>query len=299
MKLSFTFTTLLSLVFVVFGVAGNAQQSSTFSTIPDPDEYVEPSSEAEIVETAEAVETAAADNAELSAALTTLDLCQSELMQLATMITSCSAPVAPAPSAQSLAEVEGLRAQLAERQEDFDTCTNQVRLERSTNFSLVNERDECLLATQQAPVVDPQQVTALEAQLAEAALQFGNIQEQLQRRDQEFAALEAENDLLAARILELGATLAPGFAYYGGNPEASFIIVSSLGEVDRNNRLPASQCDDAITWLNAGADGQPWWNLQLWVWERDEALLCILDDAGLGALSSPSPTTSAHVVLYR
>ncbi|MBL3560420.1 hypothetical protein [Rhodovulum sulfidophilum] len=193
-----------------------------------------------------------------------LSVCMDEREALANMLTTRFEAWNSARTSLERELAEALQAA-----EDFEI---RYRQQEDLNISLNDELQSCTVVAQEGEI----------AALNEA-----------------LAALREENARLAERIEELGATVLPGYAYLGGNAASSFATLDQALAVAPNQRLQAARCADALAWMEDGADGQGRFISQTWVWDGDDVPgLCRLEPQGHDIVA-PTPSTSAHIILYR
>lgn len=104
-----------------------------------------------------------------------------------------------------------------------------------------------------------------------------------------------------SRLADLGYSLEPSFSYSGG-PSESYISLRALLEAPRDaSHLAAADCPRAIAWLQAQSEPALPTTLEVWVWDRDNPLICKPNSGGGEVLMDPGPSgsASAHLVVLR
>jgi hypothetical protein len=202
-----------------------------------------------------------------------LEDCEANNSALADMVLECRSA-----QEQAAPVIESIRPSQAE-----NDCQDQLQLERSTNITILRDLEIC----RSAP--PPNDQTA----------EIARLQTHIETLEAEAAARVAEIMALRTRIEDLGASVEPGFSYLTGTLRNSFVTLANLEEVPTQNRIARSRCPDIVAWMVEGAEGVGFFQLQAWVWDGTTALICSRDENGDVEVSDPTPTTSAHLVIYR
>lgn len=213
--------------------------------------------------------------------------CEADLSQLSAVAAQCFEQVRAADPAleqtidRLIGEVGTLEAVVGE-------CEAARRFDRETNGRLNQE----LLACQS---VSPAQD---DPRMQEVLAEMEALRSEIEALRSEVGAAEERAAVAARRLSDLGFSLEPDFALFGGTMRSSYLERSEIdAKVSPEARLSVSLCPQTLDWLASGAAGE-WFALAVWVWEEDDPLICTQGQNG-PQLREPDFNDAAHVVAYR
>lgn len=251
----------------------------------------EPVTEEEVHEKTEA-STPPAAVAELSA----LARCSADRAKLAKFVTKLTQDLSKA--------VKQCETQLADAasasESQLQICREDERQNRRTNVTLNKQLRACNEAL--PPENDPVAAELLQTQTAlqTSEERVATLVNEIEVTKDELATSRSETAALILRLTNLGLGPTAVFSYLEGDAFSSFARSGDLKELVRPaNRLAASDCADALLWLDELQGAQRPFRRLIWVWDGNQPFVCSRDADGQSIWAEPKGSDEAHIVLFR